>query len=127
MTRTPQTRRTFFRASGQQGISFISLIFWMALLGAAFLIGMKTVPIFTEFGTVKSALSRAKSAGSEVEIRRAFDNAMAAGYGGSFNSQELVFQSVNGKLAVGFAYERKVALIGPASLLFELSDNQFTQ
>jgi hypothetical protein len=113
--------------SKQAGISFLSLIFWIALLGSAFLIGMKTVPIFTEFSTVKSALTRAKSAGSEVDIRRAFDNAMAAGYGGTFNSQELVFQTVNGKLAVGFAYERKVALVGPASLLFELSDNQFTQ
>lgn len=121
------TITTFSKCNAQRGISFISLIFWMALLGSAFLIGMKTVPIFTEFGTVKSALSRAKSAGSEAEIRRAFDNAMAAGYGGSFNSQELVFQSINGKLAVGFAYERKVGLVGPASLLFELSDNQFAQ
>lgn len=121
------TRHLRTSLTRQQGISFVSLIFWMALLGAGFLIAMKTVPIFTELGTVKSALSRAKSAGSEAEIRRAFDNAMAAGYGGTFTSQELVFQSVNGKLAVGFAYERKVPLMGPASLLFELSDNQFVQ
>lgn len=111
----------------QRGFGLFAVFFWIVLFGVIFMMGMRLTPIFTEYYAVKSSLTRAKNAGSEANVRQAFDTAMTSSYGAIFTSQDLVFQNQNGQNTVGFAYERKLSLLGPASLLFEFSDNQYTQ
>lgn len=103
----------------QQGFSLLSLVFWGAILGAALLIGLKTVPIINENLTLKKAISYTKNAGDAAQIKEAFGKYMSANYAQDFSVDDLIIERQNGKMVIGYDYQRKIGLVGPVSLLFE--------
>jgi Domain of unknown function (DUF4845) len=105
----------------QKGLSFLSLIFWVALLGSILLVGMKTVPIVNEYLAIKKAVGTAASAGDEPAIRASFDKQSQVNYVDNFPSSLLKIEAVNGVTTVAFEYQRVVPLAGPVSLLFDFS------
>lgn len=104
----------------QQGISLVGLIFVLAILAGLAVIVMKVVPTVTEYMAVNKAIVRAKTEGTTpVEIRNSFDKQAGVAYITSITSQDLeVYNGGNG-LEVSFAYDKKIPLVGPASLLIE--------
>lgn len=104
----------------QQGISLVGLIFVLAILAGLAVIVMKVVPTVTEYMAVNKAIVRAKAEGTTpVEIRNSFDKQAGVAYITSITSQDLeVYNGGNG-LEVSFAYDKKIPLVGPASLLIE--------
>lgn len=104
----------------QQGISLVGLIFVLAILAGLAVIGMKVVPTVTEYMAVNKAIVKAKTDGSTpVEIRNSFDKQADVAYITSITGKDLeVYNGGNG-LEVSFAYDKKIPLVGPASLLIE--------
>jgi type II secretory pathway pseudopilin PulG len=103
----------------QQGISLVGLIVVLGLLGMVLVLALKIVPTYTEYRAIQNAIVTAKSAGSVVEIQKSFDASAVAGYISSINGRDLIIEKVNGETEISFAYEKKIPLVGPASLLLE--------
>lgn len=106
--------------SRQQGISLIGLIFTLAVLGMLGVLAMKIIPTYSEYRAIQSAIVKAKGAGSTVrEIQASFSKSAEVGYISSISARDLIISREEGGLEVSFAYDKKIPLVGPASLLLE--------
>lgn len=105
----------------QTGVSLIGVLFWGAIIAFAFLIGMQVVPSFTEYREIKQAAERAANGGQTVpEIRSIFDKQAQAGYISTISAKDLeISKDANGKIVVSFAYQKKLPLFGPVSLVID--------
>lgn len=104
----------------QLGVSITGLIFVLAIIGGIAVLAMKIGPTVTEFMAIKKAIVSAKSSGSSpAEIRSSFDKNAEVGYIESINGKDLEITPQNGTLEVSFAYEKKIPLVGPASLVLD--------
>ncbi|MYM74198.1 DUF4845 domain-containing protein [Duganella sp. FT109W] len=104
----------------QQGISLVGLIVVLAALGFVLMLGLKIVPTYMEYRAIKNAIVTAKATGGGViEIQKSFDASATAGYISSISSRDLIIEKNNGETDISFAYEKKIPLVGPASLLLE--------
>lgn len=105
----------------QAGISLIGLIVVLALLGCLGVLAMKIVPTYTEYRAIQNAIVSAKQAGGAnvAEIQKSFDAIATVNYISSISGRDLIIGKENGEMEVSFAYEKKIPLVGPASLLLE--------
>lgn len=106
----------------QRGLSLISLMVAGVLVALIALVVMKVVPTVIEFTAIKKAVVKAASAsptGNLQEIRNAFDRAQAIDDFQAVAAKDLKIVKQGDKSIVSFAYEKKIALFGPASLLIE--------
>jgi hypothetical protein len=104
----------------QQGISLTGLIFTLAVLGLVVLLGLKIVPTFVEYRAVLGAIKVAKAAGGPPrQMRDAFDKTASVTYIDAIRGKDLTIVAENGETEVSFAYDKKIPLVGPASLLLE--------
>ena len=105
----------------QKGLSLLGVLFWGAILGGLFMIGTQVLPSVTEYREIRSAAQRAANTGHEVgEIRTSFSRSAAAGYITSIGGKDLdITKNGNGKIVVSFAYEKKISLFGPVSLVID--------
>jgi len=104
----------------QDGISLIGLIFVLAVLACVALLGLKVVPTFVEYRSIKNAIASAKAASTNIsEIRASFDKQAEVGYVESIKGKDLVITKNGEDVEVSFAYDVKIPLVGPASLLLE--------
>jgi len=104
----------------QVGVSIVGLIFILAVLGMVGVFGLKVVPTYTEYLSVKKAITSAKTAGSTVrEIQIAFDKQAEVGYITSVSGKDLEIVKNGPDVEVSFAYQKKIPLVGPASLLID--------
>ncbi len=108
----------------QQGLTIFGLVFWVALLGSALLLGMKVLPIANEYFSVKKAVKIAKSAGDPYAIRSSFDQQSKANYVDNISARDLIIETENGMTTVEFVYQRVVPLVGPVNLLFKFSGKE---
>ncbi len=110
------------RAGAQRGISLVGLIVVLAVLGVLGLLAMQVAPTYVEYRAIKGAIAKAKTAGTTPqEIRASFDRSAEANYISSLTGRDLSVERVDGEMEVSFAYDRKIHLVGPASLLLEYS------
>jgi len=106
--------------TGQRGVSLTGLIFILVILGLVAVVGMKVFPAVTEYLAVKKAIVSAKAAGSTpAEVRTSFDKYAETGYIDSISGKELEVTQANGVIEVSFAYQKKIPLVGLASLLLD--------
>ena len=104
----------------QRGITLIGVIFIMAILGVIGVLGLKVVPTVIEFQSIKKAMATAKAAGNTpVEIKSAFDKQTNVGYIESVSSKDLELSKDGDHIEVSIAYQKKIPLFGPASLLID--------
>ena len=104
----------------QQGLSLVGLIFVLAILAVLAVLGMKVVPTVSEYMAVTKAIAKAKTDGSTPqEIRSSFDKQADVGYITSIAGKDLEIYNNGSGLEVSFAYDKKIPLFGPASLLIE--------
>jgi type II secretory pathway pseudopilin PulG len=104
----------------QHGLSLISLIFVMAIVGLIAVLGLKVVPTFTEYLSIKKLIVSAKGFGTSArEIQIAFDKGASVAYVESISGKDLEFSKNNNEIEVSFAYQKKIPLVGPVSLLID--------
>jgi type II secretory pathway pseudopilin PulG len=105
----------------ERGITLIGLIFLLAIFGLIGLLGLKVVPTVIEFQSIKKAIvASQQDATTPADIQRSFDKRANVGYIEAISGKDLtiVRNSDNG-FDVSFAYDKKIPLVGPASLLLE--------
>jgi hypothetical protein len=106
--------------NNQQGLSFIGLIFMLVVLGAIAMVGIKVTPTVIEFYSIKSAIQATKRAGGSVaEMQTTFNKQAEIGYFDAIAGKDLVIAKNGDDVEISFAYDKKVPLVGPASLLLE--------
>lgn len=106
----------------QRGLTLIGLLISGIIIALIALVVMRVVPTVIEYFNIKKAVVRATSSspsGLPSEIRTAFDRAQAIDDFSAIAAKDLVISKVNDKTVVSFAYEKRVPLFGPASLLIE--------
>lgn len=105
----------------QRGISLIGLIIVIAILGAIGLLGAKIMPTVIEYRAILGAIDRAKKDGGDSvkAIQDSFDKSAEVGYISAIQGRDLLIERQDGALEVSFAYEKKIPLVGPASILLE--------
>ena len=110
----------FRSTSRQSGISLVGLLFVLAVLGVIGVFALKITPTVIEFMAVKKAIVAAKAAGTTpIEIRSSFDRQANTGYIDSVSSKDLELTKDGDQIEVSVAYQKKIPLVGPASLLLE--------
>lgn len=104
----------------QAGITLVGLIFVLAILGVVGVLALKIVPTAIEFMSIKKAMAAAKAAGTTpLEIRSSFDKQANTGYIDTISGKDLEFTKDGDQIDVSVAYQKKIPLIGPASLLID--------
>ena len=114
--------RSYNINNAQRGISLVGLIVVLAILGALFILGMKTVPAFAEYSAVKDAIKLAKEAGgTPQEMRQSFDKNAEVNDIQSVKGRDLVISKETGETEISFAYEKRIPLFANVSLLFDFA------
>jgi type II secretory pathway pseudopilin PulG len=104
----------------QNGMTLIGLIFMLAIIGGIAMLALQIAPTFVEYRSIKNAIVSAKAASTNpMEIRAAFDKQADVGYIESIKGKDLEISKNGEDVEVSFAYEKKLHLVGPASLLLE--------
>jgi Tfp pilus assembly protein PilE len=105
--------------SKQRGATFFGMLFFAAVVGVLFVVGAKVVPTVIEYQSILKAVNSSKSEASVAEIRRAFDRNAATSYFDAISGKDLVIEKIADKHIVSFAYQKEIALAGPAYLLLK--------
>jgi len=104
----------------QTGITIVGLIFVFAILGMIGVLGLKIAPTVTEYMAIKEAIIKAKSSATTAhEIETAFNKQADVSYIEAITGKDLEIVRTGDGFDVSFAYQKKIPLVGPASLLLD--------
>jgi hypothetical protein len=105
----------------QKGVSLLGLLFWGALIAIGFVVGAQVVPSYAEYLEINKAIKSASKAGTTVaEIRAAFTKQVEAGYISTVSANDLdITKDGKGDIVINFAYQKKLPLVGPVSLVID--------
>lgn len=109
----------FKQKSKQRGASFLGMLFFAAVVGILFVVGAKVTPTVIEYQAILKAANTAKMGNSVAEVRSMFDKNQATGYFDAISSKDLVIEKKADRHVVSFAYQKEIALAGPAYLLLK--------
>jgi type II secretory pathway pseudopilin PulG len=109
------------RMQRERGISLVGLIVGIAILGVIGLIAAQILPTYIEYRAVLTAIERAKKDGGDSVqgIQGSFARSAETGYITSITGRDLMLERNGSEFDISFAYEKKIPLFGPASILLE--------
>jgi hypothetical protein len=104
----------------QQGITLFGLIVWLAILACIGVLAAKVTPTAIEYFSIKKAIVTARTAGNTVqEIQDAFNKQAEIGYIEAISGKDLVITKNGDDIQISFAYQKKIPIVGPVSLLID--------
>ena len=104
----------------QAGISFIGLLFVIAVLAALGVLAAQAFPTVVEYQAVLKAVNKAANEGNTVpEVKAIFDKAAQIDDIKSITSKDLTVSKNGDKNVVSFAYNKEIHMFGPAYLLLK--------
>jgi Tfp pilus assembly major pilin PilA len=104
----------------QHGLSMIGFLFVIVIIALVAVVAMKVVPTVVEFAAVKKAIVTARDAGNSArEIQLAFEKARNANYVESVEGKDLDIVKTADGFDVSVAYEKRIPLVGPVSLVID--------
>ncbi|HEY8218498.1 MAG TPA: DUF4845 domain-containing protein [Methylobacter sp.] len=111
----------------QQGLTLISLIFILGLIGFFVMLTLKIVPIYLDHGKVKSALEALKATPelqtkSEYEIRDSLSKRFSINYVYDVKPENIKVIKHGSYVKVDIEYETVVKLVSNLSALAEFHD-----
>lgn len=111
----------------QQGLTLISLVFILGLIGFFVMLTLKIVPIYLDHGKVKSALEALKATPelqtkSEYEIRDSLNKRFSINYVYDVKPENIKVLKHGNYVKVDIEYETVVGLVGNLSALAEFHD-----
>jgi hypothetical protein len=102
------------------GLSMVSFLFGIIIVALLAVLAMKVVPTVIEFSAIKKAIASARNAGTTVkEIQTSFDRQRETSYIESVSSKDLEITKTGDGWDVSVAYQKKIELFGPASLVID--------
>jgi hypothetical protein len=116
-----------FTSKRQQGLTLISLVFLLGLIGVFVLLTLKIVPIYMDHGKVKSALEALEetpdlATKGEFEIRDSLNKRFQINYVYDVKSDDIKVTKHGNYVKVEIEYETVVKLVGNLSVLAEFHD-----
>ena len=114
--------------ANQQGLTFISLVFILGLIGFFVLLGLKIGPIYLNHSKVVSALADIKKnpdieVQSESEIRNSLSKRFDINYVDDVTQDDITITRHGNYLKVVIEYEVARKIVGNLSVLVEFNDN----
>ncbi|MFC4927530.1 MULTISPECIES: DUF4845 domain-containing protein [Delftia] len=107
------------RRSRQRGLSFLGLVFMVALGVCVVAVGAQSLPVFLEYQAIVKATNKAAREGNSVaEVRANFERSAAIDDFTSVKGGDLEVTKINDRVVVGFEYSREIHLVGPAYLTY---------
>jgi hypothetical protein len=104
----------------QRGLSLTGLIFVFAILAMIAMLGMKIFPGMMEYRAIKNGIANAKSTGGSVtEMQMTFNKNAIINNIKVISYKDLVISKETGEVEISFAYEEKIPLFGPVTLLID--------
>ncbi|HJV87038.1 MAG TPA: DUF4845 domain-containing protein [Noviherbaspirillum sp.] len=111
-----------FGKRGQHGLSLVGFLFVIVIVALLAVLGLKVVPAAVEFVAVKKAIVNAKANGTTPrEIQESFDKQATTAYIDSITSKDLDIVKTAEGYEVSVAYQKKIPLVGPASLVLDFA------
>ena len=112
------SKQVFINA--QRGVSLSGLIFVLAVLGFVGVFAAKVFPTYLESRAVQNAIEAAKATrGSVQEMRLAFEKNANVNDVESITSKDLDFSSADGQTEISYSYEKRIPIVGNATLLMQ--------
>jgi hypothetical protein len=106
--------------SKQRGLSLLSVVFLLIVVGGGLLLGMKITPTVTEYLEIKKALKKAAEKGdTPASVRANFDLIASAGYITSIGGKDIAVTKRGDKVIASVAYQKKIELVSPVSLVID--------
>ncbi|WP_227107978.1 DUF4845 domain-containing protein [Chromobacterium rhizoryzae] len=107
--------------SRQKGLSLFSVLLVMIVLGAILVLGMKVMPVYSEYAEVRQAITAlsAQSNVGELSVRRDFNQRAGVAGIASIKGENLVVVTGGNYVYIRAAYQREVPLFSNVSLLFK--------
>lgn len=104
----------------QTGVSLGGLIVILAIIGMGAVMALKVVPSVTEYMSINKAIASVKaSSTSPAQARSSFDKQADVGYIDSITGKDLDIVKNGDEIDISFAYQKKMQLFGPVSLLID--------
>ncbi len=104
----------------EDGFSLIGFLCTLIVVGVAGLLALRAGPGVIEYWAVEKAVKAAKATSNTPdEVRGSFDKLAAAGFIDAIEGKDLKISGRGDNMEVSFAYQKKVPLYGPASLVIE--------
>jgi len=104
----------------EHGLTLVGFIFVTIIVAMLAVVGMKVVPTVVEYTAIKRAIANAKNTGTTVrEIQDSFEKQRTTAYIDSVNGKDLEITKTAGGFDVSVAYQKKIELVGPASLVID--------
>jgi Flp pilus assembly protein TadG len=109
------------RKARQRGISFIGLVFVVAVLVFVGVMVAQVIPTALEYQEILRAANKAAHEGNTViEIRQIFDKAADINNITAIAGKDLdISKNGDNKVVVSFAYNKEIHMFGPAYLLLK--------
>lgn len=110
----------------QSGLSLIGVLFVGAVLGALVILGLKLVPVLTEYHGVKRSIAAVASEAdpqnaSVPQLRSAFTKRATVDDISSITAADLDITKEDGRIVISVEYSRKVHLFSNVSLVIDFS------
>ena len=116
------------RTIRQRGMTFLSLLFVAVVVAAVALVVIRVVPTVIEYQTILKNVKKVRTEQTPALARAAFDRAASVDYFDAIAGKDLDIVKRSGDGVVGsddlrisFAYQKKIHLFGPASLVLDYS------
>ena len=104
----------------QRGISLTGLVLVLMVLGLFAVLAIKVVPSFLEYRSVHDGIARAKTAGgSNAEMQQTFEKFAEINNVEAVRGRDLVISRDGASPEISFAYEKRIALTGRATLVID--------
>jgi hypothetical protein len=110
----------------QQGLGFAGVLIVLIAIIFVAIIGMKLVPAYIEYFTIKKAVTSMTSSGelrgaTVADVRRAFDRRTAVDDITSVRPEDLEITKDGNEIVISFAYEKRVPLFYNISVLIDFA------
>lgn len=107
----------------QKGVSLSGLMVWGFILAMVSLVLIKIAPSAIEFYKIRKGItSVAQSARGDStvpELRKAYARQAEVDHTSDVRPEDLDISKDGNQIVISFAYEKKIALFGPVSLLID--------
>ncbi len=106
----------------QRGVALSGLMFWGVILAAVAIFGMRVVPSYLDYyktvKAIKAVVAQAGPEASVAELRQAYNKYYVTD-SLVLVANELDISKRDGRIVIEFGYEKRIPLLGNASLLIE--------
>ncbi|HSD44190.1 MAG TPA: DUF4845 domain-containing protein [Burkholderiales bacterium] len=110
----------------QQGLGFAGVLILLIAIVFIAIIGMKLVPAYIEYFTIKKAITGMTQSGelrggSVADVRKAFDRRAAVDDITALRPEDLEITKEGNEIVVAFAYEKRIPLFYNVSVLIDFA------